>query len=151
MHEKQITNGHYFSSLPHFSRYFITNYISDLNAIDPRKRHLYAVVISDRDLSLQEPQCITCNESPDCQYVSASFSYSGQYYILECLGPGIPFYKLRSTIDDRGWFILLTPAYNYLALYTEYPFRIVYDSNVIIFYITIIFETLVKLNKTTTT
>ncbi|KAK2157135.1 hypothetical protein LSH36_197g03008 [Paralvinella palmiformis] len=81
--------------------YFITNYISDLNAIDPRKRHLYAVVISDRDLSLQEPQCITCNESPDCQYVSASFSYSGQYYILECLGPGIPFYKLRSTIDDR--------------------------------------------------
>ena len=42
-----------------------------------------------------QSHCLTCNSSADCQYVDASFSHSGQYYILACLGPGIPSYNLR--------------------------------------------------------
>ena len=45
---------------------------------------------------------MTCDYRSDCQYVSASFSQSGQYFILECLGPGVPTFHLRSTQDNRG-------------------------------------------------
>ena len=44
-----------------------------------------------------EIDCVTCDVSKDCQWVDAKFSASGKYYILECLGPGVPNYTLRAT------------------------------------------------------
>lgn len=67
---------------------------------DPKKRHLFRL---PTDAPLTEPTCLTCNLSDDCQYVSASFGSGGRYYILGCLGPGIPNYRLKDTdglIDD---------------------------------------------------
>ncbi len=80
----------------------MSNWLPDIEMIDPRKRHLFSVTISDDNLAMETPQCMTCNRPSGCQYVSASFSYSGKYYILECLGPDIPSYMLKSTVDDRG-------------------------------------------------
>jgi len=42
-----------------------------------------------------QSRCLTCSGSSDCQYVDASFSHTGQYYILACLGPGVPSYRLH--------------------------------------------------------
>ncbi|XP_056013194.1 dipeptidyl peptidase 4-like isoform X2 [Ostrea edulis] len=63
---------------------------------DSRKRHLYSIStkITDNDMKVT---CLTCDYSPDCQYVSASFSHSGEYYVLGCLGPAVPYYVLKST------------------------------------------------------
>ncbi|XP_022322277.2 dipeptidyl peptidase 4-like isoform X35 [Crassostrea virginica] len=63
---------------------------------DARKRHLYSVStkITDNDMRVT---CVTCEYSPDCQYFSASFSHSGKYYMLGCLGPAVPYFVLRST------------------------------------------------------
>ncbi|XP_052674491.1 dipeptidyl peptidase 4-like isoform X7 [Crassostrea angulata] len=63
---------------------------------DARKRHLYSVStkITDNDMRVT---CLTCDYNPDCQYVSASFSHSGKYYILGCLGPAVPYFVLKST------------------------------------------------------
>ena len=51
---------------------------------------------------LATPVCLTCDLSEDCQYVSASFSDSGKYYILSCLGPGVPQDFLRGTDNGLG-------------------------------------------------
>jgi len=42
-----------------------------------------------------QSKCLTCNGSSSCQYIDATFSHTGQYYILACLGPGVPSYSLR--------------------------------------------------------
>jgi len=42
-----------------------------------------------------QPQCITCDISEDCQYVDAQFSTTGDYYIEQCLGPAVPTYTLK--------------------------------------------------------
>ncbi|XP_076459137.1 dipeptidyl peptidase 4-like isoform X4 [Babylonia areolata] len=59
---------------------------------DPRKRHLYSVNVSNKKL-----ECVTCEVDKErCQYISVSFSPTANFYILSCLGPGIPYYSLRS-------------------------------------------------------
>jgi len=46
-------------------------------------------------------KCLSCDIGADCQYVQASFSSSGKYYILGCLGPDIPHYTLKSTVNPN--------------------------------------------------
>ena len=41
--------------------------------------------------------CLSCDVAEDCQYVEATFSSTGKYYILSCKGPGVPSYHLYST------------------------------------------------------
>ncbi|XP_071103591.1 dipeptidyl peptidase 4-like isoform X6 [Haliotis cracherodii] len=61
------------------------------NGGDPKKKHVYSV---DHD---RKVNCVTCDLDEKCQYVSASFSGSSRYFILECLGPGVPYYALYDT------------------------------------------------------
>ena len=44
--------------------------------------------------SLRTSVCVSCDEGADCQYVSARFSDTGRFYVLACLGPGVPRYTL---------------------------------------------------------
>jgi hypothetical protein len=46
-------------------------------------------------------KCLSCDIGANCQYVQASFSSSGKYYILGCLGPDIPHYTLKSTVNPN--------------------------------------------------
>ncbi|ESO99209.1 hypothetical protein LOTGIDRAFT_226274 [Lottia gigantea] len=46
--------------------------------------------------------CLTCSLNSDCQYVSATFSSSTRYYLLNCLGPGVPYTTLRSVAGAQG-------------------------------------------------
>jgi len=53
-------------------------------------------------------RCLSCSlGGAECQYVSAEFSRSAAYYVLGCLGPAVPTYRLRSVftqndVNDTG-------------------------------------------------
>ncbi|GFV51290.1 venom dipeptidyl peptidase 4 [Trichonephila clavipes] len=42
-------------------------------------------------------ECLTCDLGEECTYHNAIFSPGAKYYILECLGPGVPWIDLRNT------------------------------------------------------
>ncbi|ELT97472.1 hypothetical protein CAPTEDRAFT_221452 [Capitella teleta] len=63
---------------------------------DPTERHLFSVDISEGISSRQHIQ------QDGCLYSSASFSPSGQIYLLSCLGPDVPTYTLYSTPEWTG-------------------------------------------------
>ncbi|KAK7113666.1 dipeptidyl peptidase 4-like isoform X2 [Littorina saxatilis] len=63
---------------------------------DPRERHLHSVNVENKAL-----RCLTCDiDEEGCQYVDAAFSPSNSFYILSCLGPGVPYYSLRSPQEN---------------------------------------------------
>ncbi|XP_029635770.1 dipeptidyl peptidase 4 isoform X1 [Octopus sinensis] len=69
---------------------------------DSRKRHLYSISVKDDSKVKYPHNCLTCSEEyADCQYAHATFSSSGKYYILECLGPDVPHYSLYSSDDNK--------------------------------------------------
>nr|XP_042904478.1 inactive dipeptidyl peptidase 10-like [Parasteatoda tepidariorum] len=66
----------------------------------PEQRHLYAV----KDLTSKRPReqkCLTCDSEEDCLYYNALFSTGGHYFVLECLGPGVPRIELRETLTNQ--------------------------------------------------
>ncbi|XP_073401838.1 dipeptidyl peptidase 4-like [Dendrobates tinctorius] len=92
----EITNGKYEVT----SIYKIVNndlyFISNEEA--PSKRHLYRMKL----IHPFSTECVTCKLLPDrCQQYSAYFSKDGKYYSLNCNGPGIPYYTLHSSGDDK--------------------------------------------------
>ncbi|BFZ22013.1 hypothetical protein BsWGS_25052 [Bradybaena similaris] len=58
---------------------------------DPRRKHMYSVSTHGGDL-----RCETCNFHEKCQYNEVSMATTGDFYVLECLGPGIPIYSLMT-------------------------------------------------------
>ena len=51
----------------------------------------------------RQVRCLSCSlGGASCQYVSAQFSRSSSYYVLGCLGPSTPTYRVRSILDDTG-------------------------------------------------
>lgn len=72
------------------------------------------------DLTFRDPLCLTCNASADCQYVDASFSGSGRHYVLGCLGPGIPSYRLRQTNGPFGNNLFIQTSACLIAVVTNY-------------------------------
>jgi len=44
-----------------------------------------------------KPECLTCNMSSSCRYVSADFGRNAKYYLLNCRGPDLPVCYLRSS------------------------------------------------------
>ncbi|GFU48812.1 venom dipeptidyl peptidase 4 [Nephila pilipes] len=65
----------------------------------PEQRHLYSV----KDLSSNHPReqkCLTCNLDENCLFYNALFSKDGHYFVLECLGPGIPRIEIRETLTN---------------------------------------------------
>ncbi|XP_076088367.1 dipeptidyl peptidase 4-like isoform X6 [Mytilus galloprovincialis] len=68
---------------------------------DARKRHLYSISTDSPSSSFTPTvKCLSCDIDEKCQYVTASFSHTGKYYILGCLGPDIPYFILKSTMSD---------------------------------------------------
>ncbi|XP_052813264.1 dipeptidyl peptidase 4-like isoform X1 [Mya arenaria] len=72
---------------------------------DPRKRHLYSTTVSKTHESFRQVTCLSCDISEDCQFVDATFSPTGKFYILACKGPAVPSYHLYSI--DNGLVITL--------------------------------------------
>jgi hypothetical protein len=51
--------------------------------------------------NITDIECLSCNES--CGYTSAQFSIgNGDYYILECFGPSIPYSILYNRTRKLG-------------------------------------------------
>ncbi|KAL4217014.1 diacylglycerol pyrophosphate phosphatase [Mactra antiquata] len=79
--------------------YNSTVYFIGIPLDDPKERHLYHVTSDKDSTDFHGVKCITCNLSEHCLYVDASFGPTGDFYILECLGPGVPYYSLYATPD----------------------------------------------------
>jgi len=68
---------------------------------NPGVRHVYSVVDMEADTDKRKKQdCLSCSLGPGCQFNDATFSPSGQHFILECLGPGTPRTELRYTTNN---------------------------------------------------
>ncbi|XP_015786539.1 inactive dipeptidyl peptidase 10 [Tetranychus urticae] len=73
-----------------------TLYYQATVADNPAVRHIFSIT----DTEHPEPRtikCLSCDLSPSCTHNLAKFSPDGEYFILECLGPGIPRSELRYT------------------------------------------------------
>ncbi|GIY16389.1 prolyl endopeptidase FAP [Caerostris darwini] len=64
------------------------------------ERHLFSVADSSHPKPKQTT-CFTCDIDPQCLYNDAVFSRNLTYYVLECLGPGIPRIELRLTATNK--------------------------------------------------
>ncbi|XP_066544315.1 dipeptidyl aminopeptidase-like protein 6 [Amia ocellicauda] len=64
---------------------------------DPKRRHLY----SANTTGTFNRRCLSCDLFDRCNYVSASFSHSMQYFLLSCKGPGVPTVTVHSTRDGQ--------------------------------------------------
>ena len=66
-----------------------------------------SVGVSDKHVT-----CLTCElDEERCQYVDATFSPSTDFYVLSCMGPGVPYFSLRSPheLTERQWPLTLSP------------------------------------------
>ncbi|XP_042319885.1 dipeptidyl peptidase 4 [Sceloporus undulatus] len=93
-----VTNGPWevisIAALTNNYIYFISNEFESM----PGGRNLYKV-----ELKNGFPKtCISCNLNKErCQYYSASFSTDARYYILNCYGPGLPYFTLHNSSTDQ--------------------------------------------------
>ncbi|GFS11118.1 inactive dipeptidyl peptidase 10-like [Elysia marginata] len=60
---------------------------------DPRRSHFFSVKIPNK-----KETCLTCDYHKDCQYNDVSMATTTEFYVLQCLGPGVPKYSLH-TVD----------------------------------------------------
>ncbi|KAM6925539.1 inactive dipeptidyl peptidase 10 [Xenentodon cancila] len=67
-----------------------------------QSRHLYSVDLT----GVFQRQCISCNLSDGCRFFKAIFSPNQTYFILYCLGPGIPKVTVHTTKDPSRYVIL---------------------------------------------
>lgn len=67
----------------------------------PGERHIFS--IPDIHSSLpRNPHCLTCNQtSRNCSFHEALFSPSASFFVLQCLGPGVPWTEVRTTDDNQ--------------------------------------------------
>ena len=49
-------------------------------------------------------KCLSCDIDEKCQYVKASFSSSGKYYVIGCIGPDVPYFMLKSTESNKSMY-----------------------------------------------
>uniref|UniRef100_A0A1W7RAN4 Venom dipeptidyl peptidase 4 n=1 Tax=Hadrurus spadix TaxID=141984 RepID=A0A1W7RAN4_9SCOR len=66
----------------------------------PGERHLASVTDTTANISRIE-KCLSCDLYDECLYNEAIFSPGAKYYILECLGPGVPKVEVRSVSDNN--------------------------------------------------
>ncbi|CAF0793607.1 unnamed protein product [Brachionus calyciflorus] len=90
---------------------------------DPKQKHLFRNRVNDAS---RTGECLTCNSSftmpfedpsahthslaseNNCLYHSASFSNTGDYYVLECLGDRIPITYIKSAENSSYNYVLET-------------------------------------------
>ncbi|XP_022241764.1 dipeptidyl peptidase 4-like [Limulus polyphemus] len=63
------------------------------------QRHLFS--ITDLTSSNRSKECLTCAIGDNCLFNSATFSPGAKFYILECLGPGMPRLELRAVDGNK--------------------------------------------------
>jgi len=68
-------------------------YYSSTNG-DPTERHIKRIDTADNSV-----ECLTCNLTESCRYITSSFSASANHYFVNCRGPEIPTYTLHSRLD----------------------------------------------------
>lgn len=68
----------------------------------PIAQHLYRLSLSDASAS---PECLTCelltSANQKCRYSGATFSTNVSYYVLSCIGPGVPEITLYDKSGER--------------------------------------------------
>uniref|UniRef100_A0AAY5K651 Dipeptidyl-peptidase 10 (inactive) n=1 Tax=Esox lucius TaxID=8010 RepID=A0AAY5K651_ESOLU len=68
--------------------------------------HVYKALLSSSlsaDLEgIFQRECLTCNLLEGCSFFKAEFSPNQTYFILYCLGPGVPKVTVHSTKDPSG-------------------------------------------------
>jgi len=71
---------------------------------DPGARQLHSLLLGSG-----QSQCLSCNTQemlpklrnrPKCQFISASMSKGGSYYMMDCHGPGLPYSCLHKTASN---------------------------------------------------
>ncbi|KAF7669041.1 hypothetical protein LDENG_00254650 [Lucifuga dentata] len=67
-----------------------------------QSRHLYSVGLD----GVFHRRCISCNLIDGCTFFKAEFSPNQTYFILYCLGPGIPKVTIHSTKDPSRYIVL---------------------------------------------
>lgn len=67
----------------------------------PGERHIYSIP-DVRGVVRNSPFCLTCNQtSRNCTYHDAIFSPKSDYFIVRCLGPGVPWTELRAVDGNK--------------------------------------------------
>jgi dipeptidyl aminopeptidase/acylaminoacyl peptidase len=95
-----ITSGSFVvTSLLKFSAddavvYYVSTELEE-SVIRPRQRHLWSVGTAESNIR----HCLSC--STPCKYSTASFSNSGEFYMLSCTGPDVPSYTLHDIYTDE--------------------------------------------------
>uniref|UniRef100_A0AAQ4QNA3 Dipeptidyl-peptidase 6b n=1 Tax=Gasterosteus aculeatus aculeatus TaxID=481459 RepID=A0AAQ4QNA3_GASAC len=82
--------------------------VISLSALDEKAGKMYVTVsvcVVDLDGVFQR-RCISCNRIDGCRFFKAEFSPDQSYFILYCLGPGIPKVTVHSTKDPSRYVIL---------------------------------------------
>lgn len=71
---------------------------------EPGSRHLFRIPFVFTPL-LRQPECLSCveheNTTSPCNYNKAHLSPDFSYFVLECLGPGLPSTYLFSTMGNE--------------------------------------------------
>ncbi|GFQ73241.1 dipeptidyl aminopeptidase-like protein 6, partial [Trichonephila clavata] len=65
----------------------------------PGERHLFSVS-GKKARAATFTKCLTCEEGESCLFFNVIFSPDSQYYVLECLGPGVPKVEIRSIYNQ---------------------------------------------------
>ncbi|XP_015790556.1 inactive dipeptidyl peptidase 10-like [Tetranychus urticae] len=75
---------------------------------NPGVRHIFSIP-DIHSSSPRNPYCLTCNQTErNCSFNDAQFNPTAKYYILQCLGAGIPWTEIRDV--DQNEILLQTPV-----------------------------------------
>ncbi|XP_076304596.1 A-type potassium channel modulatory protein DPP6-like isoform X3 [Tachypleus tridentatus] len=72
----------------------------------PAERHIFSVKVMSAAAKQRSEMCLSCDLGDGCLYNNAAFSPGAKYYILECLGPGIPRIELRQITNNKLIYVL---------------------------------------------
>ncbi|RWS25543.1 prolyl endopeptidase FAP-like protein, partial [Leptotrombidium deliense] len=62
------------------------------------QRHIYKLQLNESN----DDQCITCALNDGCSYYDATFSLSAKYYVLQCLGPKVPYSEFWQSEGNKS-------------------------------------------------
>ncbi|XP_076313111.1 prolyl endopeptidase FAP-like isoform X3 [Tachypleus tridentatus] len=72
----------------------------------PGENHVFSARVMSAAAKERSEVCLTCDLGDQCLYNSATLSLGAKYYILECLGPGVPRIELRQVEENKLLLVL---------------------------------------------
>ncbi|RWS10370.1 prolyl endopeptidase FAP-like protein, partial [Dinothrombium tinctorium] len=78
-----------------------TLYYQSSKEPNSEQRHIFNLVLDDQEKNVAS-QCLTCDLKDDCTFYDALFSPTSKYYILQCLGPKVPFTQLWEATGNKS-------------------------------------------------